>query len=555
MEDAGYPGEFGRVGGGIGVRDTGGALADDVQGVGGLGREMLTDLLGHDAAGGARGQGALVGEAEPQPEHRGGGDEQDGERRAPGEHGTPHDGQRRAVPEAAGGRTCRCGGPFDAVAPADQRGGQDDDGARNGRQHDQDAGVGERTEEEEREDQQRRQGHGDGQAAEQDGPASRGDRTRHGVLGGEPRGAFLAVAVDQEEAVVDAESESEDQGEVGRERGHRCELGQEPQPRQRAEDREQADADGEQGGNGAPVDEDQQEQDGGQDDDLGGQEVPCGLLADLPGHLLLPADGHGDVIGGAGQLRGEVGQFGTGVGGAALQAGQHQCPSAVGAAQGRVAVVPVGGDVGDHGVPGQFFGEPSPRIGDVPTVDVAVRGGDQQRQIRIAGAVLLAEHVLDTDGFGTGRVPAGQVEVALRAGAVDTEAQEQHEGGQEHRSPAPDREPAESAEWPAAVPVSLCHGCRSFPSRGVPPRCRGALTFRWNDRGNDRGNDRWNASTERCGGALRRNVHGNVRGSAPVAGRPADRAGPVAPPASGGPHLPSSPRRAGSIRPAPGLPG
>ncbi len=187
------------------------------------------------------------------------------------------------------------------MPPAGEGGGQEKHRTGDRRHHHEHTRVRERTEEEEREHQQRAQRHRDGDAAEQDRASRRGGGPGHGCPLVVPGGPLLAVAVDHEQAVVDAQPQSEHQREVGGERRHLRELRDHPQPGERADDGEESDRHGQQGGDGAPVDEDQQEQYDGQRERLRAQEVGAGFLADLPGDLLLATHADLDVGGGAGQ--------------------------------------------------------------------------------------------------------------------------------------------------------------------------------------------------------------------------------------------------------------
>lgn len=189
------------------------------------------------------------------------------------------------MPEPGGG----CGGTLHTVAPAAERGREEEHGSGHRDEHDEDTGVRERPQEEEREHQQRTQRHRDRDTAEHDGPPGHDGRPDHRRLLIPARRAFLTVAVDHEQAVVDAESEAEYECQVRAERRHLGEAREQAQSGEGAEDGEQADSDGQQGGRGAPVDEDQQKEYGGQREGLRAQEVGAGLLTDLPGDLLLAA--------------------------------------------------------------------------------------------------------------------------------------------------------------------------------------------------------------------------------------------------------------------------
>lgn len=213
---------------------------------------------------------------------------------------------------------------------------------------------------------------------------------------------FLAVAADDEQAVVDAEPQAEHEREVGGERRHLGELRDGPQPCERSDHREETDGDREERRHRAPVEQDQEQGDRGQREQFGAQEVrPC-LLANLARDLLLAADA--DVHGVTGrrtcQMRGERGQLVAGVGGAAFQADEQEPAAAVAVAQGGAVRLPVGGGVGDVRDPLDLALQLVRRPAGRGAVDVTVTGGDQQGDVRVPGAELVAQHLPGPDGLG-----------------------------------------------------------------------------------------------------------------------------------------------------------
>src|SRR5690606_4732264 len=214
--DLGYPGDGRDLGGVGGERDRAGIVHEDLERVALLGGEVRGDLVGHDTAVGLLGQGPLVGDAEADAEQRGG--EHQDQRQGGGapEERAAHDDGGEAVPATA------LDGPrrapqLDARPPDGERGGQHQDRADGGGERHHDARVGERAQEGEGHRQEHGEAGGDGDGAEQNGAPGGGDGAGDGR--GAVPGGLLAVAVDDEEAVVDGQAHAHDEDEVGGEGG------------------------------------------------------------------------------------------------------------------------------------------------------------------------------------------------------------------------------------------------------------------------------------------------------------------------------------------------
>ncbi len=131
--------------------------------------------------------------------------------------------------------------PLDPSAEQDQQCRQHHERPSESHRHDRHPGEGERTQEVLREHQQAAQGCGNGGGAEQNGPAG----AAHGHVESGDRvmadAVFLPVAGDEQQAVVNGESEAERGREVDREHRHVHDGGQRSQHAERADDRKHAD--------------------------------------------------------------------------------------------------------------------------------------------------------------------------------------------------------------------------------------------------------------------------------------------------------------------------
>ena len=159
--------------------------------------------------------------------------------------------------------------------------GQNDERDRGGHQRDQRAADAHRVEEPLREDEQRGERAGDGQRAEQDGAPGGRHRPAHRREAGPGLRDLLAVARDDEQAVVDRQPEPEPGDQVEGEDRDRAELAGDPQHDQRADDREAADEQRQQRGDEAAEEEQREHEEDRKRVELGGAQVLFGLLVDL----------------------------------------------------------------------------------------------------------------------------------------------------------------------------------------------------------------------------------------------------------------------------------
>ena len=352
------------------------------------------------------------------------------------------DGDRLGGPAAAK----RQAEPVDPVAEHGQQGRQHDQGADRGQGDDGDAGVAEGAQEVEREHQQGEQGDGDGGGREQDRAAGGAHGLDQGVGRLAPGAQLFPVAGDDEQAVVDGQAEAERGGQVEGVDGDVGELGQHPQDQQGADDGEAADGQGQGAGHGAAEHHHQQQQGDGDGDGLGLGQVGLDLLADLTGDLGLAADLDPEIgvvapVGG-GELLGPLVQPFLVAGDPA----KDERLAAVLAPEGRGVQRPVGGDLGQVGLGSQPPGERLPRRGHRRVVDGPPLGGDQQDQVGVADAEVVAQGL-----GGSGRLRGRVIEPARLEpgdGAAAERARQHHrdQRGREHRPAAPYQELAEPFE-------------------------------------------------------------------------------------------------------------
>ncbi|HEY6778233.1 MAG TPA: hypothetical protein VI122_17135 [Thermoleophilaceae bacterium] len=199
---------------------------------------------------GAVGQDLGVDRGEPDAEE--GDPERDQQRRACDRDpaGEPHHQPREPVPEAL------LGGPGVAFRAAAEEGGrksidarseqgqdrrQHDQRHRRGDQRDQRPADAHRVQEALGEDEQRRERAGHGQRAEQNRAPRCCHRAPHGLESGARLGDLLAVARDDEQAVVDRQPEPESDHEVEREDRDRAKLAGHAQHQRGADDRQPPD--------------------------------------------------------------------------------------------------------------------------------------------------------------------------------------------------------------------------------------------------------------------------------------------------------------------------
>ena len=163
----------------------------------------------------------------------------------------------------------------DPMAEGGEHRRQQHDGAERRRRRHADAGVAERAHERDREHEHRRQPDRHGDGAEQDRPAGRAHRAHDGDPGLVAAGQLLAVAGDDEQAVVDRQAEAQRRRGVEREDRHVGELGEQLQHGERADDREDADGQRQQGGDDRAEHPDQQHERDRDGDHLGESAGPA----------------------------------------------------------------------------------------------------------------------------------------------------------------------------------------------------------------------------------------------------------------------------------------
>src|SRR5690606_10963222 len=414
-----------------------GALGEHFESAARAAGEAVADVLLHDVGLGGGGQLAVVGGAElhaqeGQPEQDQHGRGAEGE-----ERGAAHHHRRRAAPGGAllPLRTRRAAAPeqapqvvrVDPVAEEDEGGGQQDQGRRRGQQHHGDPGVGEGAQEVLREEQHGRERHRDREGGEEHGAPGGAQGGADGGPGVGARGEFLAEAADDEQGVVDRQAEAERGGEVHREDGDVGDLGEAAQDRVGAEDRDDADAEREQGGDGAAEDHHQQHERDRQGDELGPQQV---LLDDrlhlVPhGDRAADADLHGALL--APERRRYALQRLVHRRLVARDAGGNQRLVAVLGAQRGRAGLPVGADAGDAGLARQALGQPGGLGGDGRVVDRGVPGADEQQEVGLGVGERLLQGAGGVGGLGVRVLPAAA------AHAVGDPTAGQHREDREHQ--------------------------------------------------------------------------------------------------------------------------
>ncbi len=279
-------------------------------------------------------------------------------------------------------------------------------------------GVREGAQEVEREDQQRAEREQDGHRAEEHGAPGRADRLDDRVGGGAAAAELLAVAGDEEQAVVDAQPEAERDRQVDGVDADVGQAGEDVQEQEGAQDRQHPDQEREAGGDRAAEDQDQQHRGDRQGEGLGAGDVVLDGVADLAEHLRRAADADVERAGrpavDLAQLldAGDLLVLGAG------QPGEHERLAAVAALQGRGAAArPVRHDAGHPRLAGEALRQRRSGPGRVGGVDAA-RGLGEQREVGGAGEEVALEdvggaggrrgRVLEAAGGQLGRDPAAQ---------------------------------------------------------------------------------------------------------------------------------------------------
>ncbi len=347
------------------------------------------------------------------------------------------------------------------MAQQDQCRREQDQRGRGGQQHHRDARVGEGPQEVLGEEQHRREGHRDREGREEDGAAGRAqgraDRRQGFAAGGE----FLTEAADDEQGVVDGQSQAEGRGEVHREDRHVGELGQAAQHRVGAEDGDDADAQRQQGGHRAAEDHHQQHQRDRQGDHLGTEQVllddrlhlvPYGdRAADSDLHRAVGAPESGrDPVQGLPRLLLVAGD-----------AGGDQRLMAVLCAQGGRLGLPVGADPGDALLTRQALRQPLGLGGDRGIVQGGATRVHEEQEVGLGGGELALQRL------GRVRRPGVRILPAAAAQAVGDTAAGQHgergeHQGHEQRQAGAGRDEAGPASDPG-WPVDFGH-CAVSPS-------------------------------------------------------------------------------------------
>src|SRR5581483_3522784 len=168
-------------------------------------------------------------------------------------------------------------------APAEQREERGHDGQRDQarERRDDQATDRHRAQEREREDEQRPEGGRHGDRAERDRAAGGRDRGPQRIEPGAGPRELLAVARDEQQAVVDREPQAGARHEVEREHRNRSNVVGGAQQRERRRDREDPGGDGQERGDDAAEDPDRERREQRQGDQLGAEEIALGLLLHL----------------------------------------------------------------------------------------------------------------------------------------------------------------------------------------------------------------------------------------------------------------------------------
>ncbi len=247
--------------------------------------------------------------------------EDDQEERAQRRHRdrSPHDEAREPVPEAllrwprvglgAPLQELRRAG-VDPGAEQGQHRGQDGQRDQRREQRHQCAAEAHRVEEALREDEQRGERGRDGQRGEEDRAPGRRHHPPHRLQPGSALGDLLAVAGDDEEAVVDRQPEPERRRQVEGEDRDRAEFAGDPQDQEGADDRQTADHQRQDRGDEAAEEEQREQEEQREGQHLGLSQVFLDLLVDL---LLGDREAADDDPGVRAQLVGDLGARRPGV--------------------------------------------------------------------------------------------------------------------------------------------------------------------------------------------------------------------------------------------------
>ena len=321
-----------------------------------------------------------------------------------------------------------------------QQRGYDDERGQRGYRHDTDPGVGERAQEEGREEQERRQRRDDCGRREGDGAARgrhrRTQRVADLVSGGEP----FTEAADDQQPVVDAEAEPQGGGEVDGEDRHIGETAQHGQFRERAEYGDESDGQRQQCGDEAAEGDHQQDERERDGEGFGDGEV-CG---DLAGDVVVERRGTARtyldraLIAAplVGDLLGVVGDFGA----VAPYMGEYERLCAVLGSQRGATRTPVGGDVRDLRLVRQTRGQLLAGVAYGGRVEASAVGTYEQHEVVLAAEPLLDQR-LGPAGGRVGVLEASALELAERAESDGTHG---HHGDEAENQQSP---------WPAQCQI------------------------------------------------------------------------------------------------------
>ncbi len=311
-----------------------------------------------------------------------------------------HDGVRTLVPETVreapfalcdtvrcdtgcGGSGRRVPSEAQEVDPSPQErqeGGEGHDGRRGGDQGDAHPGEGEGAQEVQGEDEQRREADRDCQRGHRDRPPRGLHRAQHRdahrpVLVGSPvrpgaRGELLAEPADDEERVIDGQTQAEGGDEVDREDRHVGEQGDHPQREEGAQHRDRTDQQGQAGRDQATEDDDEQQHDERDGERLGGGQVRLDPIRDRREDRALPGVAELERSEPVAELLTETGRLGEHGVLVASESGGDDGAGPVVAAQDRDPTeVPVAEHLGHRGVVPEPAGELLARSHDGRVVD------------------------------------------------------------------------------------------------------------------------------------------------------------------------------------------
>ena len=337
----------------------------------------------------------------------------------------------------------------DPAADHSEQGRQYDDSTQTREHGHRDAGVGERAEEVEREDQQRCQRQADSQRGEDHCSPGCPHRHPNGVRDITAGAQLLAVARHNEQRVVDRQAEAHRGHHVQREDGHRRQRRNRRQREERTDDGNASDRERHQRRHAAPEDQQQQHQGRGQRDRLGAGKVLADLVVHLVVRLRDAAHAQGQRSVAAGVFRPQRGDAFRHRVIAAGDAREDECLGAVGVPQPVVGVEgPVGHDLGDPRLGSQPRGQRAPGLHDLGPVDADWRPGDEH-EVRDALPERVAQHIGGLLGLdvGVGKTTAGKV--AGNLAADGTRQQDEPDRGEEDQAPAADQQGSKTVEHDA----------------------------------------------------------------------------------------------------------